>query len=129
MDTARIDFTINQGEDWSVQIVFTDEQDNAMNLASPFRMDIRDTIGTIIVSLATSDDAPDFGALPEIMLSSAVGLVQLHLEDTVTNALPTGQFVYDLFGHVDDDDEYAGDQVVRFCTGNVTVVKRITETF
>ncbi len=127
--TSPVNLEIVQGEDWSVQFVFTDGQDNALNLATPFRMDIKDTTGSIVTSLATSDDPPDFGDIPEIAISSAVGVIQLHLPSERTDALPVGQFVYDLFGHVDDGDEYAGDQVVRFLVGTVTVYKRITEEF
>lgn len=129
MDTAPIDIFINQGEDFAVQLIFTDEQDNPLNLANPFRMDVKDTTGQIQISLSSSDTPPDFGEIPEIAVSSAIGLVQLSLTSAVTNELASGQYVYDLFGHVDDGDEYAGDQVVRFAKGTVTVEKRITQEF
>lgn len=130
METAPINLDINRGEDWTVQLIFTDDQDNPMNLAKPFRMDIKDQAGVIVCALTSTDDPPDFQTtIPEIEISSAVGLVQLHLTSAVTDALPNGSFVYDLFGHVDDGDVYAGDQVVRFCKGRVTIDKRITETF
>lgn len=130
METARIDLIINQGEDWAVQMIFTDERDRAMNLVNPFRMDIRDTTGQVQHTLETDDTDPTLqNGVPGIVVSSSIGLVQLYLDDAVTSDLVPGLYYYDIFGHCDDGNAYAGDQVIRLAQGTVNVQKRITESF
>lgn len=130
MQTSRVDMIVNRGEDWSVQLILTDQFDEPLKLATPFRMDVKDAAGQPVISLTSSDQAPDFQTeIPEITVSEDVGVIQLHIDDSVTRNLNIGQHSYDLFGHVTDDDIYAGDQVVKFCEGRFVVNKSITEAF
>jgi hypothetical protein len=84
-------------------------------------------MGATQLSLTTPDVTLPAGEIPEIGLSSEIGLIQLHIEDTVTSALLPGVYQYDLFITVNDGNDYAGNQIQRLIRGDVTVNKRITQ--
>jgi hypothetical protein len=56
-----------------------------------------------------------------------MGIVQLHIDNEVTEAMPPGEHLYDLFVTTDDGNAYAGPQTHRLLYGTVTVNKRITQ--
>jgi hypothetical protein len=116
---------IDQGEDWTCQIVWTDNFDNPQALVAPARMDIKGQDGSIVYTLETNPDIPE-GEIPQIALSQTTGLIQLHIPKEATIALAPGNYIYDLFVTVDDGDTYAGDQTSRLIVGTVTVNKRVT---
>lgn len=126
MSAANVPLEIDQGEDWSVQIVWTDDYDEPQKIIAPARMDIKNLQGAVQISLETPDTEIPEGTIPDIGISEDIGLIQLHIEDTATAALQPGVYQYDLFVTVNDGDEYAGSQRQRILAGNVTVNKRIT---
>jgi hypothetical protein len=118
---------IDQGEDWTTSLVYTDDYDQPYNIIAPCRLDIKSPQGATQLSLTTPDTVVPEGTIPEIALSSEIGLIQLHIEDTVTQALMPGVYKYDLFVTVNDGNEYAGNQVQRLIYGEVTVNQRVTQ--
>lgn len=126
MGAAYVPLDIDQGEDWTATIIYTDELDQPYNVIAPCRLDIKNTTGATQLSLTTPDTDPPDGTIPEIALSSEEGLIQLHIEDDVTGALMPGGYKYDLFVTVNDGNEYAGNQVQRLIRGEVTVNQRVT---
>lgn len=112
---------VYQGEDWTAQIIVTDQNGNGVNLVTPMQMDVVDSIGQLMISLITSDDT-----VPQISYSSDIGLIQLHMTRTETADLPNGDYSYDLFATM-DDDAYADDQRFVVCRGIMTVIRRYTE--
>ena len=127
MSAANVPLEIDQGEDWSVQIVWTDDYDEPQKVIAPCRLDIKNLQGAVQLSLETPDVEPPEGTIPDIGVSEDIGLIQLHIEDTVTAALQPGVYQYDLFVTVDDGGAYAGSQRQRLLAGNVNVNKRVTE--
>jgi hypothetical protein len=127
MAAAKVDLEIDQGEDWAAQIVYTDEYDEPHKIVHPCRLDIKNNTGAVQVSLSSPDTAPPEGTIPEIAISTDIGLIQLYLEDTATAALVPGQYKYDLFVTITDGNAYAGNQIQRPIQGMVTVNKRTTE--
>lgn len=126
MGAAFVPLDIDQGEDWTASIVYTDELDQPHNVIAPCRLDIKSSTGATQLSLSTPDvDLPE-GEIPEIGLSSELGLIQLHIEDGVTAGMVPGVYQYDLFVTVNDGDEYVGDQVQRLIKGQCTVNQRVT---
>lgn len=117
---------IDQGEDWTASIVYTDDFDQPYNVIHPCRLDIKNRQGAIQLSLTSPDVEVPEGTIPEIGLSSEIGLLQLHIEDTITAAMQPGVYKYDLFVTVNDGDEYAGNQIQRLIYGTVTVNQRVT---
>lgn len=126
MGAANVPMDIDQGEDWTSTIVYTDDLDEPHNVIAPCRMDIKSKTGATQLSLSTPDVELPEGEIPEIGLSSEIGLIQLHIEDAVTANMVPGVYLYDLFVTVNDGDEYVGNQVQRLVQGQVTVNKRTT---
>ena len=125
MGAASVPLDIDQGEDWTATIVYTDELDQPYNVVAPCRMDIKNSQGATQLSLSTPDVFID-GEIPEINLSSEEGLIQIHIEDMVTGAMVPGTYKYDLFITVNDGDEFAGNQIQRLIMGEVVVNQRVT---
>lgn len=125
MSAANVPIDIDQGEDWTGTIVYTDDLDQPYNVIAPCRLDIKNYQGATQLSL-TTPDVPIDGVIPEIGLSSEEGLIQIHIEDVVTGALMPGTYKYDLFVTVDDGNEFAGSQIQRLIRGEVTVNQRVT---
>jgi len=126
MSAAYVPMDIDQGEDFTAQVVYTDDFDEPYRVVSPCRMDIKNTAGAVQLSLETPDTVLPDGAIPEIALSDEIGMLQLHIEDSVTEALVPGVYSYDLFVTVNDGNAYAGNQRQRLIYGEVVVNKRIT---
>jgi hypothetical protein len=126
MTAAYVPLDIDQGEDWTATIIYTDDLDSPHNVVAPCKLDIKSQTGQIQLSLSTPDVALPDGEIPEITLSSEIGLIQIHIEDTVTAALNPGVYKYDLFVTINDGDEYAGNQVQRLIRGECTVNQRTT---
>jgi hypothetical protein len=126
VSAANVPMEIDQGEDWTSSIVYTDDFDLPYNVIAPARMDIKNVQGAIQLSLTTPESTPPEGTIPEIGISPEIGLLQIHIEDSVTAAMQPGVYKYDLFVTVNDGDEYAGNQVQRLIYGDVTVNQRVT---
>jgi len=126
MSAAFVPLEIDQGEDWTVSVVYTDDMDEPYNVIAPCRLDIKSQQGATQLSLTTPDVVLPEGTIPQIALSSEIGLLQIHIEDTATAAMIPGTYKYDLFVTVSDGNAYAGDQVQRLIYGDVTVNKRVT---
>ena len=127
MGAAYVPMEIDQGEDWTSSIVYTNDFDEPYNVIAPCRLDIKTPQGATQLSLTTPDSDVPPGTIPEIALSSEIGLLQLHIEDSVTANLLPGVYKYDLFITVNDGNEYAGNQVQRIIYGDVTVNQRVTK--
>jgi hypothetical protein len=127
MPAAYVPMVIDQGEDFTSSIIWTDELGEPQQVVAPCRMDVRHAAsGQIMLSLQTPEEEVPPGDIPAISLSTEIGTIQLHIPKSVTSALVAGQYQYDFFTSVDDGDIYAGDQVQRILAGPVTVNKRIT---
>ena len=127
MGAAYVPMEIDCGEDWTTSIVYTDDYDEPYNVIAPCRMDIKSHEGATQLSLTTPDTTLPEGEIPELGISSEIGLIQIHIEDSVTGALIPGVYKYDLFVTVNDGNEYAGNQVQRLIYGEVTVNQRVTQ--
>ena len=126
MAAALVPLEIYQGEDFTAHIVATDDSDEPLPLIAPCRMDIKSPQGATLHTLETPTEPLPDGEIPSITLSTDIGLIQLHIEDSVTGAFPPGQYHYDLFVTVSDGNAYAGDQALPLIYGPVTVNKRTT---
>jgi hypothetical protein len=126
MPAANVPLVIDQGEDFTAQVIWTDDQGQAQRLVEPMRLDIKGAGNQPILSLTTPEtEAPD-GTIPEISYSSEIGMIQLHIPKEQTAALLAGLYKYDMFVTVNDGDEYAGNQQFRLLVGQVIVNQRIT---
>lgn len=128
MALAYVPLSIDQGEDWTAQVILTDQDGNSLSLDSPMQMDLKNVAGSLVLSLHTLTENEEilYGNIPEITFSSDIGLIQLHIAKEVTKNLPVGSYNYDLFASVNDGDIYAGSQVIRVLAGQAQVNKRVT---
>lgn len=126
MTGASVDIDITQGEDWTTDVIWTDQLDDGIPVVHPCRMDIKSFGGQTLISLTTNPDIPE-GEIPGIKASTNIGLLQLHIPKASTVNFPPGQYRYDLFVTTDDGDEYAGPQTVPILVGRVNVHKRTTQ--
>jgi len=127
MSAGVLPLVIDQGEDWTVQLVVTNDWDEPINVIGPCRLDIKDKTGATLISLDDTAPPEGSGTIPEITVSSSIGMIQLHITHTATAAMSPGTYGYDLFVTVDDGAEYAGNQIIRLIAGEVLVNRRITE--
>ncbi len=126
MSAAHVDLVIDQGEDWSCQIYWTDYYNNPHKLAHPLRMEIRSSLGQTIHTLV-SDTVVPAGTIAPISYSTDTGWIQMHIPDETTKNFPPGIYSYDLFVTVNDGGKYAGNQAVRLIQGSMTVHARVTQ--
>jgi hypothetical protein len=128
MPAGVLPLVIDQGEDWTVQIVWTDNFNEPQKLAAPARLEIKNAVAATQLELSTWDGDPDDPppGIPQIAISDDIGMIQLHIPRDTTAALVPGEYQYDLFVTTSDDNTYAGSQVIRLLYGTVTVNKRIT---
>ena len=125
MPAANVPLVIDQGEDFTAQIVWTDDFGQAQKMVSPMRLDIANNTQTILSLTTPVTDPPD-GSIPEISYSTDIGMIQLHIPHSQTATLSPGLYQYDLFVSVNDGAVYAGKQQFRLLAGQVVVNKRIT---
>lgn len=124
MPAANVPLVIDQGEDFTAQIVWTDEYDRGQAMTAPMRLDIVGAGNSPIISLTTPDLPLPEGEVAEISYSTEIGLIQLHIDRGQTAALNPGVYRYDLFVSV--ENPLIGTQQVRLLAGQVVVNQRIT---
>jgi len=100
---ARID--IDQGGDWATQIYVTDSENHPMLVVGPMRMEIRNEVGGVAVTLQTDETSEDQSGDVDnqsISYNTESGLIQLYLSAEQTALMAPGQYSYDLFIHFSD---------------------------
>lgn len=124
--TEPLPMEINQGEDFTADLLWTDDYDEPVAVEHPCRLDIKTGSGQTFLSLVTDPEIP-LGDIPGINVSPEIGLIQLHIPHDQTAAMLPGEYLYDLFVTTGSQDDYAGPQRVRLVHGPVYVNKRITQ--
>jgi hypothetical protein len=122
MPAADVPLVIDQGEDWTSDVIWTDNYDEPVYLIHPCKMEIRGAGGQIALTLESDPSIPP-GEIPGINISSDIGLLQLHIPKAVTSNMVPGTYIYDLFVTCDDGNTFSGVQVIRILYGRVTVNK------
>lgn len=126
MPAANVPLVIDQGEDFTAQIIWTDDNGYAQKLTAPMRLDIVSGGNLPIASLSTPTTTVPNGTVPAISYSKDIGMIQIHVPKAQTAAMPAGVYNYDLFVTVNDGDVYAGNQQFRLLVGQCVVNQRIT---
>lgn len=118
MSAGSCDFLIEQGADWAVQVFWTNDQTgDPVPATGPMMMDIvSDKTGQRLIRLDDgSNGGIDTGGAP-------YGIIQLSIDDAMTQMFAPGMYHYDLFVYS------AGPplQRVRLLTGRVSVASQVT---
>lgn len=117
---------IDQGEDFAADLVWTDMFDEPVQVVHPCRMEIKGFSGQTFVTLESNPELPE-GEVPSINLSSEIGLIQLYIPASITQALLPSEYTYDLFVSTGSATDFAGVQRKRLVYGPVIVNKRTTQ--
>lgn len=125
MTAANLPMILDQGEDWAAQLVWTDDLNDPLPVVHPCTMEIKSTTGASLLVLETDPDIPE-GTIPDIDVSTDMGLIQIYIPTAVSTNLTVGTHQYDLFVTVDDGNTYSGAQLNRLCSGTFTVRKKIS---
>ena len=125
MAAGNVDLVIDQGEDWTAQIIWTDYYDNPVAVSTPMRMTIKSPYGAIVRELVVPVSV-GAGEIPEIAYNPESGLIQLHLDADQTRVLQPGAYPYDLWVSV-TDDVYAGIQSKKLIYGLIYVAASYTK--
>ena len=126
MSVGVVRLEIYQGEDWTTDIVWTDQFGRGIAIQHPCRMDILAMDNTTLVTLESDPGLPP-GDIPSLSFSNNIGLIQLHLTSDITSEFTPGEYRFDLFVTTDTDADYGGSQIIPVICGTATVTPRITE--
>jgi len=122
MDDVVLD--IVAGEDWSTQLIWTDEDGNPMPITDPVTMDVKDSRGQVAIHLTTGVGSPLTSA--SIGTVQAAGFAQLTIPRVLTATLTPGDYRFDLFAGVVSNGIPFSVQVQRVVVGTVRVAPRTT---
>lgn len=120
----QVEFEIVRGEDWSVQIFWTDEYDEPVPVSEPVLMDVKDSTGQIAMRFTTSTDSE---SAPHVTMSGTLGFLQLTVPRSVTALLVPGRYVCDMFAAVADTTGPFVRQAQQLFVGTVLVHNRLSD--
>ena len=111
------EFTIDQGADVTIELNLVDENDGAKNLEGY-------SIAAKLKKNYNSSDS-DTTSFTTIISNASNGIASLSLNNTQTNALKAGRYVYDVELSFQDSD---GDTIVeRILEGRIQVSPSVTK--
>lgn len=134
--TAYTDLEINQGEDWALQIIWTDDVNEPYQVCHPMRMQARSASGQTLIDVYSVDQTvtQPGGTSPTMVYSTEGGVVQVIIPNSVTDQLPSGVLFYDLYvSYISSGSSYLGeesDPVVRrfkLLQGKCIIEGRVTK--
>lgn len=126
MAAGRVDLVIDQGADFTAQLVWNDFTDNPIPVTLPMRMEVKSPYGQVMLTLFPPDELPP-DDVPAMTYNTDSGLIQIHINKEQADTLVGGIYSYDLFVTVDDGDAGTGDQLTRLIYGDVIVRPRTTQ--
>ena len=113
--TQNFPITIYQGATFVQELYYVDADENAINITGATAiMQVRRTVDNedVLIELSTANG--------RIVVDGANGGITLTIPSTMTDDLPAGCFVYDLFVTLPSN------AIERFLAGECEVVERVT---
>ena len=123
MSAGVVDLVIDQGEDWSIQIFWTDMYNNALPVVDPMQMDIKNDAGQVIYSMMYGVLE---GTVETISYAGDSGFIQLQIPAAITNQFVPGNYYYDLFISTPDPDSDIPVKRTRLIKGQVFVDAKVS---
>ena len=118
-----LEFEMTQGEDWAVQIFWTDEDGDPIPVISPCRMEVRDTTGALILQFA---DANAAATKPSVTITGSQGLLQLSCPTVYSKTVNPGMYLCDLWVTANNGVSPFTAQDVPVASGRFIVMPRQT---
>lgn len=116
-----VEINVDIGEDFSAQLYWVDDLDNALPIVAPCRMDVKDSEGTLVLQFATDNDPETESTIT----LGAQGYMQLTSPKAVTATLTQGAYAADLFATITGTGVFPTQQVKVF-SGYVIAYPRTT---
>ena len=118
--SAYADIEIDQGEDFGLQVIWTDMVNESYKVCHPIRLQARSAAGQIIIDAFSVDqyDADPDSTQNMLTYSTEGGVVQVIIHNSVTSTLPVGDLYYDLFVSYQST-------TTNFVTGSTDVAVRV----
>lgn len=132
-ESAYADLVVDQGTDFAVQVMWTDQLNEPYRVVHPSRMQVRSVHGQLLLDLPTLSGA-DASAAPHLVYNTEGGVLQVVIPAAATAVLPLGKHYYDILVSYEvaasGFGAFAQTQAVRVAKvlyGTFTVVGRVTK--
>jgi len=122
----ELEIELVQGEDFSAQIYWTDEDGNAMPCTTPGRLEVRDMYGAMLLQFA-SENAGSVATKAALVITGSDGIMQISAPRSVTTPLVPGRYLFDLFAVANNGVSPFTTQEVQVCSGWFIVSTRVTK--
>lgn len=123
----QLEVEMDQGEDFAVQMYWTDSDGKAIRVVTPARAEVRDTTGALVMQFA-SENAGNTATKAAVTVSVNSGMIQLSAPKVLTRALAAGRYAIDVWCNVTTDDAtFTGSkEELKVCTGWLLTYPRTT---
>jgi hypothetical protein len=99
-DGAYADISVDRGADFTMQIVWTDPNNQPYEVVHPIRMQARSSTGQVVLDLTSEADEqtdPEEATVPPLTYSTEGGFIQVFIPYSTTEGLTPGTYYYDMF--------------------------------
>lgn len=124
---SNVDFIIDKGTDWFVEMYWTDYANQPYTVLAPMRMEIRANTGQVVAELFSHGPETPEGEDVTILHNSESGLIQLQLSAAATDKIGAGIYDYDLFVTYSDKTSENSTRLGKLVYGKVHVRGRVTQ--
>ena len=121
MTTARAHITVDQGADFGMQLIWTDQNNQPYRVVHPCRMQVRANTGQCILDVV-SHASP---GKPRLAYSTDGGVIQMMVSSGVTRRLPVGKHSFDLLASYEDQVNGVR-RIAKVLSGTLTVEPTLT---
>lgn len=134
--TGYAEMEISQGEDWGLQIIWTDLINDAYQVCHPMRLQARAASGQVVIDISSVDQESEQspGTTPRMVYSTEGGVIQVIIPSSITSQLPVGELYYDLFTSYKStsydfvtNEETPTVRLAKLIQGKVHVMGRVTK--
>jgi hypothetical protein len=135
-EAAYADISIDQGADFTMQVIWTDPANEPYEVIHPIRLQARAATGQVMLDLTSYADGAEIpeGVQPTITYNSDSGVIQLQVPYSLTSTIPHGELYYDLFTtyrapvyDLTSGVESSTERRAKILTGKITVEGRVTK--
>jgi len=129
MTAARVDLSVDQGEDYYAQVFWLDMTDLSIEIRGPAYMDIKDSAGQYVYRLSSPDAPVVVGIEQNLIISETGGCIEITIPNADTSVIAPGNYIYDMFVSYpvfDNTGAETGTRRKRLMAGSVQVATQIT---
>jgi len=132
-ESAYADLVVDQGTDFAVQMMWTDQLNEPYRIVHPSRMQVRAVTGQLLLDMPTLSGS-DPSAAAHLVYNTEGGVLQVVIPSAATDKLPVGKHYYDVLVSYEATTQGFGAQaqtkavrVAKLLYGTFTVQGRVTK--